>query len=67
MEREWEYLRAETRMWDDQWWEKWFWEAGEGRNSKSVEWKQVAREKTRFEMKIMRGKKKVKCGKRREG
>ena len=35
-----------------------------GRNSKSAEWKQVvAREKTKFEMKIIRAKKKVKCGK----
>ena len=38
-----------------------------GRNSESAEWKQVvAREKTKFKMKI-RGKKKVNCGKRREG
>ena len=37
-------------------------------NSKSEEWKQaVAREKTKFKMKIIRGKKKVKWGKRREG
>ena len=39
-----------------------------GENSKSVEWKQrVAREKTKFKMKIMRGKRKVKWAKRREG
>ena len=36
-------------------------------NSKSEEWKQaVAREKTKFKMKIIRGKEKVKWGKRRE-
>ena len=35
---------------------------------KSEEWKQfVAGEKTKFKMKIIRGKKKVKWGKRREG
>ena len=39
-----------------------------GRNSKSVEWKQVvAREKTKIEMKILHGKRKVKWAKRREG
>ena len=54
-------------MWDDHWQETWFCEAGHGRNSKSVEWKQVVeREKIKFKMK-MRGKKKVKWGKRREG
>ena len=38
-----------------------------GRNSKSEEWKQeVAREKTKFKTKIVRGKKKVKWDKRRE-
>ena len=38
------------------------------RNSKNVEWKQVvAREKTKLEMKIMGGKRKVKWAKRREG
>ena len=40
-----------------------------GQNSKSAEWNVVvvvAREKTKFKMKIMRGKKKVKWGKRRE-
>ena len=35
---------------------------------KSEEWKQfVAGEKTKFKMKIIRGKKKVKWGKRRDG
>ena len=44
-------------MWDDHWQENSFWEAGCGRNSKSEEWKQViAREETKFKMKIMRGK-----------
>ena len=38
-----------------------------GRNSKSEEWKQVvAREKTKFKIKIIRGKK-VKWSKRKEG
>ena len=38
-----------------------------GQNSKSAEWNVVvAREKTKFKMKIMRGKKKLKWGKRRE-
>ena len=42
-----------------------FCEVGWGTNSKSVEWKQVvAREKTKFKMKIMRRKKKVKLSKR---
>ena len=55
-------------MWDDHWQENWFWEARQGRNSKSVKWKQVvAREKTKFKTKIIWGKKKVKWGKRREG
>ena len=39
-----------------------------GRNSKSEEWKQVVpREKTQFKTRIIRGKKKVKWGKRRKG
>ena len=60
-------LRLGKRMWDGHWQENWFWEAGWGRNNKSTEWKQVvAREKTKFKMKI-RGKKKVKWGKRRSG
>ena len=55
-------------MWDDHWKETWFWEAGWGRNSKSSAWKWVvARVKTKFKMKIMRGKRKVKWNKRREG
>ena len=42
--------------------------SGWGRNCKSAGWRQdVAREKTKFEMRIMRGKKKVKWGQRREG
>ena len=42
--------------------------SGQGRNGKSMEWKQVvAREKTKLEMKILQGKKKVKRAKRREG
>ena len=42
--------------------------SGWGRNSKSVEWKEVVgRQKTKFEMKIMQGKRKVKWAKRREG
>ena len=36
-----------------------------GRNSKSVEWKQVSAREKKFKMKIRRGKKKVKLGKRR--
>ena len=41
--------------------------SGQGKNSKSVEWKQVvAREKTKFEMRILQGKKKVRWAKRRE-
>ena len=41
---------------------------GLGRNSKSVGWKQVvAREKTKFEKKILQGKREVKWAKRREG
>ena len=60
-------LRVGKRMWDDYWQENWFWEAWRGRNIKSDEWKQiVAREKTKFKMKIIRGKKKVKWDKRRE-
>ena len=56
------------RMWNDSWQENSFWVSGWGRNSKSVEWKQVvAREKTKFEMKILWGKRKVKWAKRREG
>ena len=42
--------------------------SGWGRNSKSVEWKQVvARQKTKFEVKIIQGKWKVKWAKRRKG
>ena len=41
--------------------------SGGGRSSKSVEWQQVvAREKTKFKTKIVRGKNKVKWGKKRE-
>ena len=55
-------------MWDDHWQENWFYVSGMGRNSKSAEWKQiVAREKTKFEMKIIQRKRKVKWDKRREG
>ena len=39
-----------------------------GRNSKSVEWKQVVvREKTKFEVRILEGNRKVRWAKRREG
>ena len=42
--------------------------SGWRRNSKNLQWKQVvAGEKIKFEMNIMRGKRKVKWGKRREG
>ena len=59
------FWRVGKRMWDDHWQETWFYEAVWGRNSKSTEWKQVvAREKTKFKMKIMRRKKKVKLSKR---
>ena len=45
-----------------------FWVSRQGRNSNSVEWKQVVvREKAKFEMKILWGKKKVKWAKRRDG
>ena len=55
-------------MWDNPWQENWFCVSGLGRNSKSVEWKQVvAREKIKFEMKITWGKRKVKWAKRKEG
>ena len=55
-------------VWDDHWQENWFYVSGMGRNSKSAEWKQiVAREKTKFEMKIIQRKRKVKWDKRREG
>ena len=41
--------------------------SGQGRNSKSVEWKQVvAREKPKFEMRILQGKRKVRWAKRRK-
>ena len=54
-------------MWNEPWQENLFWVSGQGRTSTSVEWQQVvAREKTKFKMKIMRGKK-VKWCKRREG
>ena len=40
----------------------------QGRNSKSVEWEQVvATEKTKFEVRILQGKRKVRWTKRREG
>ena len=55
-------------MWNDPWQETSFWVSEQGINSKSVEWKQVvAREKTKFEMKILWGKRKVKWAKRKEG
>ena len=55
-------------MWNDPWQENWFYVSGSGRNSKSVEWKQVvAGEKTKFEMKIMQGEMKVKWAKQRKG
>ena len=42
--------------------------SGQGRNGKSMEWKQVvAREKTKLEMKILQVKRKVRWVKRREG
>ena len=42
--------------------------SGWGRNSKSVEWKQVvAREKTKFEMRILQKKRKVRWAKRVRG
>ena len=42
--------------------------SGQGKSSKSVKWEQVvAKEKTKFEMKILQGKRKVKWAKRREG
>ena len=41
--------------------------SGQGRNSKSMEWKQVvATEKTKFEMRILQGKRKVRWARRRE-
>ena len=55
-------------MWDHHWQEKWFCEAGWGKNNKSVEWKQIAaREKSKFKMKIMRGTKKLNWGKKMDG
>ena len=42
--------------------------SGQGRNGKSMEWKQVvAREKTKFEVRILQGKRNVRWAKRREG
>ena len=42
--------------------------SGQGKNSKSVEWKQVvAREETKFEVRILQEKRKVRWAKRREG
>ena len=62
-------LRAGKRMWNDPWQENWFCVSGQGRNNKNMKWKEVvAREKTKFEVKIVWGKRKVKWGtKRREG
>ena len=55
-------------MWDDPRQENWFFVSGWGRISKTGKWKQVVvREKTKFEMKILWGKRKVRWAKRREG
>ena len=55
-------------MWNDPWQENSSWVSEQGRNSKSVEWEQVvATEKTKFEMRIFQGKRKVRWAKRREG
>ena len=41
--------------------------SGQGRNSKSMGWKQVVpREKTKFEMRILQGKRKVRWAKGKE-
>ena len=68
VEREHGYFKSREKGFEMTLDKKIFCVSGWGRNSKSTEQKQVvSREKTKFEMKIMPGKRKVKWAKRREG